>query len=514
MIEPTGSATHTVEARALLADLAGVMGVYAPARFRGIAVRSLCTDSRAASPGCLFFAIPGAARDGAAFMADAIARGAIAVVAARGTTLPAHINGRDGAGRVPLLEVDQVRRAKALAAHAFHGHPSTSLICVGITGTKGKTTTAALLHSILGAAEERPTLIGTIEERVWGRAPRPSEHTTPDALQLAEMLGAARDAGGRSAVMEVSSHALDQERTTGILFRAGVFTQLAREHLDYHPTVDHYRESKARLFESLDDDAFAVVNAEDATGFEMVARSHARLITYGIAPGVHVRAESLELDVQRTRFRVVAEGSLGGASFDVESHLVGRHNFMNTLAACATALALGLEPADVARGVACLPGVPGRLEPVVAGQDFQVLVDYAHTDDALEKVLRLLRPIVRGRLITVFGCGGDRDRTKRPRMGRVAAYLSDRVVITSDNPRSEDAHAIAREILAGVPPDAPVEIELDRRLAIERALAHAKAGDAVLIAGKGHEDYQIVGAERRPFDDRKVARELLCRRCA
>jgi len=511
MIGSNGAATDpvgAVDAQARLADLASVMGVYAPARFRGVAVRSLCSDSRAATPGCLFFAVPGAERDGAAFAADAVARGAVAVVAARGAIRPGALP-----RAVPLLEVEDVRRGKALAAHAFFDHPSTALACLGVTGTKGKTTTATLVHSILAAADERPTLLGTIEERVWGRPSRPSDHTTPDALRIAELLAAARDAGGRSAVLEVSSHALDQERTTGLAFRVAVFTQLAREHLDYHPTVEHYRASKAKLFEALDDDAVAVVNAEDGNGLEMVARARARLVTFGLLPGAHVRAQALALDTGGTRFRVEVDRAWGGAAFEVRTPLVGRHNLMNALAACAAALALGIEPEAIARGVADLASVRGRLEPVESGSGVDVLVDYAHTDDALEKVLRLLRPIARGRLITVFGCGGDRDRTKRPRMGRVAATLSDLVVVTSDNPRSEDPQAIVRDILAGLPAGREVEVELDRRRAIELALSRALPGDAVLIAGKGHEAWQVVGSQRLPFDDREIARELLCRRC-
>jgi UDP-N-acetylmuramoyl-L-alanyl-D-glutamate--2,6-diaminopimelate ligase len=240
----------------------------------------------------------------------------------------------------------------------------------------------------------------------------------------------------------------------------------------------------------------------------MVARSRARLLTYGQVPSAHVRAERLELGVGGMTFRV----RHAGGAFDVASRLVGRHNFMNVLAACAAALALGLDGATIARGVAALAAVPGRLEAVVAGQDFEVLVDYAHTDDALEKVLRLLKPLARGRVLTVFGCGGDRDRTKRPRMGRVAASLSDRVFVTSDNPRGEDPAAIVRDVLAGIPDRSAVAVELDRRRAIEQAFGEARAGDVVLIAGKGHEDYQIVGSRKTSFDDRIVARELLCQR--
>jgi UDP-N-acetylmuramoyl-L-alanyl-D-glutamate--2,6-diaminopimelate ligase len=508
----SGAAAHsstTVRPGRTLAELAVALGAPPPAGARSLAVRSLQTDSRAVEPGDLFFAVPGAARDGLGFVADALARGAIAIVAPRGSAAAVNPRGAAarGAGGVPWIEVENVRRAKAVAAHAFHGDPSRDVACVGVTGTKGKTTSATLIHSILLAAARSPTLIGTIEERVWGGTSRPSEHTTPDALRLAALLAQARAAGGRSAVMEVSSHALDQERATGVRFRAALFTQLAREHLDYHPDVAAYRDAKAKLFEGLDGDAVAVVNGEDAVSHELVARSRARLLVYGQVPGAHVRADAVELGTGGLSMVV---RHVGGR-FAVASRLVGRHNLMNVLGACAVGLALGIDGDTIARGVAALAAVPGRLEAVRAGQEFDVLVDYAHTDDALEKVLRLLKPLATGRVFTVFGCGGDRDRTKRPRMGNVAARLSDRVFLTSDNPRSEDPAAIARDVLAGIPAGCCVEVELDRRVAIEHALADARRGDVVLIAGKGHEDYQIVGQQRFRFDDRAVARELLCR---
>lgn len=497
----TGAATRRSIPGTSLAELAHAMGARPEASAGALEVRGLRTDSRHVEPGDLFFAVPGAAQDGASYVAEALARGAAAVVAPAGVRLPP-------GSAVPLLTVENVRRAKAIAAHRYHGDPSRELVCVGVTGTKGKTTTSSLIHSILEAAELRPSLIGTIEERVFGAPPRPAENTTPDALRLAELLAQARANGGRSAVMEVSSHALDQERTTAIRFRAALFTQLAREHLDYHKDVVAYRDAKAKLFEVLAPDATAVVNAEDPQSLELVARSRARLLTYGQVPGADVRATRVELGVGGMRLTI---GHARGG-FELVSRLVGRHNFMNVLGACATALALGVDDAAIARGVAALASVPGRLEAVDAGQDFEVLVDYAHTDDALEKVLLLLKPLASGRLLTVFGCGGDRDRTKRPRMGRVAARLSDRVFVTSDNPRGEDPAAIAREVLAGVPAGSAVAVELDRRRAIERALDEARRGDVVLIAGKGHEDYQIVGSKRSRFDDRIVARELLCQR--
>jgi len=505
MIASASAATPSLEAGQTLHALARAVGGVVASSAGARRITSLCGDSREAQPGSLFFAVSGAKEDGARYLAEVAARGAVAAVVA-----PEAAAAADAAGLTALV-VDSVRRAKALAAHAFHGEPSHALDCVGITGTKGKTTTAALLHALLAADGRAPSLLGTIEERIHGRPPRASSHTTPDALRLAQLLAEARDAGGRSLVMEVSSHALDQERVTGMRFRAALFTQLAREHLDYHPTLDHYRDSKARLFQQLGDEAFAIVNGEDVHSLDLVARSRARVRTYGEVPGADARLRTLDAQVTGSALVVELSDALGGGTLELRVALPGRHNAMNALGAATAALALGVPRAAIARGLATLRQVAGRLEPVDAGQPFAVLVDYAHTDDSLEKILRLLRPLARGRLITVFGCGGERDRTKRPRMGRVATLLSDRTIVTSDNPRGESPEAIAAEIVAGAAAGAACEVVLDRRAAIARALATAGAGDVVLIAGKGHEDYQLAGDRRLRFDDREVARELLCR---
>ncbi|MSR45847.1 MAG: UDP-N-acetylmuramoyl-L-alanyl-D-glutamate--2,6-diaminopimelate ligase [Planctomycetes bacterium] len=487
-----------------LDTLARAMGVVAPVRLRGVLVESLCGDSRECGRGDLFFAVPGTKQDGAQFLAAAAAAGAVAAVVARESAAAA------AAANLPAIVVGSVRLAKALAAHSFYDQPSHALACVGVTGTKGKTTAASFVHAILAAAGEAPSLLGTIDELIWGKSRRPSAHTTPDPIRLAALLADARAAGGRSVVMEVSSHALDQERVSGMRYRAAIFTQLAREHLDYHPTVEHYCDSKARLFTMLAADAVAAVNAEDVHALEMTKRSRARLLTYGDAPGAHVRARAITADACGSRIEVELARELGGGSFELEVALAGRHNAMNAVAAATAALGMGLERSAIARGVASLCRVSGRLEAVDAGQPFRVLIDYAHTDDSLEKILKLLRPLTRGRLITVFGCGGERDRSKRRRMGRVAALYSDRVVVTSDNPRGEDPDRIIAEIVVGIPAGTSYLIEPDRRAAIASALAGAGDGDVVLIAGKGHEDYQLVGGQKLRFDDREVARELLC----
>jgi UDP-N-acetylmuramyl-tripeptide synthetase len=500
------AATTTRDSAKALGALARAIGAVVPGRAASLPVAALSDDSRDCRPGTLFFAVSGGRDDGARYLDQAAARGAIAAVVADGTRAEANSSG------LPLLTVESVRRAKAFAAQAFHGHPARALLTAGVTGTKGKTTTACFLHAIFREAALAPSLLGTIEEQVFGRPARASTHTTPDALRLAAFMAEARSAGGRSLVMEVSSHALDQERVAGIPFRAAIFTQLAREHLDYHPTVEHYRDSKARLFAGLADDAVAAINAEDRNAFDMVARCRGRVLTYGEVPAAHVRVRAVSATVGGSRVDVELSRELGGGGMVLQVALAGRHNVLNALGAATAALGLRVEPTLVARGIAAVRSVPGRLEPVDAGQPFAVLVDYAHTDDALEKVLRLLRPLARGRLVTVFGCGGDRDRTKRPRMGRVAALHSDLVVVTSDNPRSEEPARILDEVRAGIPSHVPHVVEPDRRTAIALALADRGADDVVLIAGKGHEDYQLIGDRRLRFDDREVARELLCRR--
>jgi UDP-N-acetylmuramoyl-L-alanyl-D-glutamate--2,6-diaminopimelate ligase len=484
----------SVETGRTLAELAVALGAPVPAGAEAIAVRSLRTDSRAVSSGDLFFAVPGAARDGAQFVADALARGAVAIVAQLGSAAAF------GRAAVPWIEVENVRRAKAVAAHAFHGDPTRDVACVGVTGTKGKTTCSTLIHSILLAARRNPTLVGRSRSGSGRPAASVGAHDARRAPR--RLLAQARAAGGKSAVMEVSSHALDQERATGIRFRAALFTQLAREHLDYHPDVAAYRDAKAKLFEGLDGDAIAVVNGEDAVSHDLVARSRARLLVYGQVPGAHVRADAVELGTGGLSMIV----RHSGGRFAVASRLVGRHNLMNVLGACAVALALGIDGDTIARGVAALAACRAsrRCAPARSRRPRRLR---AHRRRAREGARS---PLPRGRVLTRLGCGGDRDAPSA-RAWNVAARLRPRL-LTSDNPRSEDPAAIARDVLAGVPAGCAVEVELDRRLAIQHAFAAARRGDVVLIAGKGHEDYQIVGEQRLRFDDRTVARELLCRR--
>jgi UDP-N-acetylmuramoyl-L-alanyl-D-glutamate--2,6-diaminopimelate ligase len=464
-----------------------------------VVVTGLCGDSRLARRGDLFVAASGSRCDGLDFVQDALAGGATAVLCDRPVSLPAGIGS---------IRVKDIARARAIVAERFFEQPSQRLDTVGITGTNGKTTTAFMLRSMLTMDGRGNGLIGTLG--AWlGSAHEPLANTTPDAIELQRLLARMVDGNLGTAVMEVSSHALCQHRVDGIAFDVGVFTNLTPDHLDYHGTMDAYGAAKARLFEDLSEDATAVLNADDPMSRILRLSSQARVVHYAIDAPADVRATITRLDAEGSAFHLVAPEF--GLDARVHCRLVGRHNVMNALAASAAALALGLPPAAVSTGLASLPAVPGRLEPVECGQDFRVLVDYAHTPDALSQVLTLLRPLTRGRLHVVFGCGGDRDRKKRPAMGAAVAEHASCLYVTSDNPRSEDPEAILDEILKGIPDSRRVDTlrEADRRAAIGAALGAARGGDIVLIAGKGHETTQTIGETELPFDDREVARELL-----
>jgi len=408
---------------------------------------------------------------------------------------------------VPLVLVKDARRAKARVAAEFYRHPARRLDCVGVTGTNGKTTVSYMIRAVL-EQDGRPTgLIGTISHLI-GKRVVTSTNTTPDPIELQRYLAEMVDENLSAAVMEVSSHALVQARVGHLPFRVGVFTNLSREHLDYHNTMEEYGRAKSLLFASLPPEATAVINADDPAGAEMEAACRCPVVRYGFSPGAEVTAEVRRLDIDG--FSMILHSPWG--SVDVTSRLPGRFNVMNALAASAAALALGASPAAVKSGFETLKSIRGRMESVDCGQDFRVIVDYAHTHDALANILSSLRPLTSGRLITVFGCGGDRDRTKRPLMARAATSLSDYTVITSDNPRTEDPEGIIRDILRGVEETGRVDVEPDRRSAIERAIGMARGGDIVVIAGKGHENYQILKEGTIEFDDRRVAEEALWNR--
>jgi len=486
----------------------------APALPAGVADRragGIAYDSRRVAAGFVFVALRGQHADGSAFAPQAVARGAAAVVAE--TNPPAGIT-------VPWITVPDARLALALLANRFHGEPSRALDVVGITGTNGKTTTAYVLRAILEAAGRPCGLLGTVSYLIAGEQ-RAATRTTPEAPELQSMLREMADRGSRAAVMEVSSHALTLRRVDGVRFAAGVFTNLTRDHLDFHRDMEEYARAKRRLFELLPDGAPGIINADDprAPLFVEAAR---RPITYAVRRAADVSAGRLSLTLEGIDLDV----SSPAGALRIRSSLVGQPNVYNILAAVATAIALDVPREAIEAGVATLPGVPGRFE-VVSGlhDDVTVVVDYAHTDDALRNLLETARGLAPARVITVFGCGGDRDRTKRPLMGAVAGRLSDVVFVTSDNPRSEDPAAIIDEILRGVPARSERTVQVgaerrtvrgpevttvvDRRAAIERAIASAEPGALVVIAGKGHEKHQQIGDRTLPFDDVQVARGAL-----
>ena len=453
-------------------------------------VTALAYDNRRVSPGTLFFCVPGFTRDGHDFAADAVARGAVALVVQRPLGLG-----------VPEVRVPDVRAAMGAAAARLHGDPTAQLRVIGITGTNGKTTTAFVVRSLLEAAGVRCGLLGTVKSVVAG-AEQPTERTTPEAIDLQATFAAMRDGGDRACAMEVSSHALALRRVDGVRFACAVFTNLTQDHLDFHPTMEEYFRAKRRLFDELAPGA-RVVNVDDAYG-RRLAEEMPGAITYAVDAPAHFRATDVAITLTGSSFTL--EAPSGRAR--IECPLPGRFNIANVLAALAACSTLGVELEAMVPALAALPRVPGRFEPVAAGQDFAVLVDYAHTPDSLENVLRAARDLADGRVITVFGCGGDRDRGKRPLMGAIAGRLSDVAIATSDNPRSEDPEAILDEVLAEAPGN--VERVTDRAAAIGAALERARRGDVVVIAGKGHEQGQeFAGGRKEPFDDVAVARRLL-----
>jgi UDP-N-acetylmuramoyl-L-alanyl-D-glutamate--2,6-diaminopimelate ligase len=463
-----------------------------------VEVTALAYDNRRVAPGTVFFCVRGFTRDGHDFAGDAIARGAVALV----------VDHPLGLG-VPEVLVEDVRAAMAPAAARLHSDPTATLRTIGITGTNGKTTSAYLLRALLEAAGEPTGLLGTVTS-VIGGVEHAVARTTPEAIDLQATFAAMRAAGDTHCVMEVSSHALALGRADAIHWAAAIFTNLTQDHLDFHPTMEDYFAAKCRLFRA-GRPRVAVVNVDDPYGARLAAELRpagtdgpAQLVTIAMdAPDADLRATDIESSFAGSTFRA------GG--LELRSPLPGRFNVMNVLGAVAAVRALGVDDATIVAALPAAGRVPGRFEPVEEGQDFAVLVDYAHTPDSLENVLTAARPLAANRLLCVFGCGGDRDRGKRPQMGAIAARLADHTIVTSDNPRSEEPAAIVAEILAGIEPrGAGVEAIVDRRAAIERAVALAGPGDVVVIAGKGHEQGQeFEGGRKLPFDDVGVTREAL-----
>jgi UDP-N-acetylmuramoyl-L-alanyl-D-glutamate--2,6-diaminopimelate ligase len=470
-----------------------------------VEVSGLQYDSRKVARGNCFFALRGSGLDGHAFLQDAIGRGASVIVVQDDGAIPDSLCMHQG---VVKIVVNDTRKALALMASTFYGHPSRKLTMVGVTGTNGKTTTTHVIKSMLDAGGEKTGLIGTIAYHIGERVMQAS-HTTPESLELHQLLRQMVDEGCTSVSMEVSSHALDQSRVHGIMFDAAVFTNLTQDHLDYHKTMDAYFQAKRILFDALPPDACTVTNRDDDWGRKIFASAAGRTLSYGFDAEADVRVTSADLSLEGTSMRITYRGS----SKDLRSSLVGRFNVYNILASYATGIALELREEDIRSGIEKVPPVQGRFEKIASPKGWTAIVDYAHTPDALEKCLRTIREVLpaghQGSIIAVFGAGGDRDATKRPLMGAIAAELADRCIVTSDNPRTEDPGKIIDDILRGMKSRDRITVEHDRRKAILKALADAAPGDVILIAGKGHEDYQILGSAKVHFSDREIVEEFL-----
>ena len=466
---------------------------------RGDKVR---TDSRLVSPGDVFVALAGTAHDGHDYIAEASARGASHVLCERA---PGSLTSECGE---KLTVVNDTREVLADIARRVYGDPSAALPVYGVTGTNGKTTTVFLLDNILKKAGRRPGIISTVFNLSRGDTDVPSEMTTPDVMTLNRLMEEMLSDRKNAAVMEISSHALEQGRVLGIGLDSAVFTNITPEHLDYHGDMNAYFMAKSRIFDNLKEGAAGILNIDDPRIRRLAAvRGERRMVTFGEAEGADVRATDVRLSSGGSEFCMTAEGA---GAVHIRSPLIGRHNVHNMLAAAASALSCGIGLDAVTAAMEDAPCVPGRLEAVQVPEDrFRVFVDYAHTPDALESVLACLRPLAAGRLICVFGCGGDRDRTKRPVMGGIAVAACDSVILTSDNPRTEDPAAILGEIEKGMPAADNYSIIENRRDAIRAAFESAGEGDIVLIAGKGHEAYQIVGDRKMRFDDREEASAAL-----
>jgi UDP-N-acetylmuramoyl-L-alanyl-D-glutamate--2,6-diaminopimelate ligase len=485
------------ELRTLGAVLDGIVDRTLPAAARRLTVAGVYDDSRQVQPGAIFVAIRGTATDGRRFVSEALARGAVVVIG----------EGLEPATDSLVIDVDDARATLARLAARWVGLDAPlarGLRLLGVTGTNGKTTTAYMTRAILLAGGLPCGMIGTVRHDLYGRSVG-ADMTTPGPLQLAEHLRQCANNGAQAVVIEVSSHALDQRRTDGLRFDAAAFTNLTQDHLDYHESFEAYRDAKARLFTRLDESAVAVVNADDPHRPAMLGACRARVMRYALGRAAEITASISGDAVVGTTYRL----RLPQAELTVENALIGRHNVYNAMAAAGLALAAGMSTEAIERGLRAVHCVPGRLQRVPGLPGVEVFVDYAHTPDALRNAAGVLKPLTAKRLIVVFGCGGDRDRTKRPLMAKAAAEFGDVIVVTSDNPRSEDPQEIIQDILAGFDENMRrrVRVEPDRRGAIQSALAHATEGDVVLIAGKGHERCQIIGSERRPFDDVEVVRE-------
>jgi len=459
------------------------------------------TDSRKVVGGDIFVAIKGTRHDGHDFAGEALANGADLVICERGISeVPPALEKK-------LLAVDDTRKALGLITKRAFGDPSASLEVYGVTGTNGKTTTVFLIDSVLGLAGKPSGIVSTVYTKTRDEDLERSDMTTPDLVKLNTLLSEMISSGKKAAVLEISSHALDQERTCGIELDGAVFTNISPEHLDYHGDMENYLRHKSAIFKSLKPGGAGALNLDDPLVGGLVKKvSCPEMMTFGITSQASVTGSDIDLSIRGSRFRLNA-GKAGAV--EVRSPLVGRHNVYNMLAASAVLIGRGLDPGTIKKGLENARPVPGRLEPVASSAPFRVFVDYAHTPNAMENVLKCLRSLADGKLICIFGCGGDRDKTKRPVMGKIASDICDRVVVTSDNPRTEDPEDIARQIEKGMLNKNNYSIILKRHDAIRETLASAGDRDTVVIAGKGHEDHQVIGDRVVEFDDKKVAGEIL-----
>ena len=458
---------------------------------------NICCDCRCVKPGDVFVAVSGSRVDGHDFIDQAIASGARYIVCEK--DVPQTTN-------ADVIRVAGSAKALGILAQAGYLNPGKKLVNLAVTGTNGKTTVCYLVRSIIQATGQKCGLIGTITYDT-GEGNEDAPLTTPDALEIARLTRKMVDTGCGFLAIEASSHALSQERLSGIDFKAAAFTNLTGDHLDYHKTPDEYLAAKTKLFETLDKNATAVLNRQSDAAEKIAGKTRANIMWYAVDEPADVSATINSTDIRKTVYTL----HLPGEERRVETSLAGKHNISNQLAAAGLCYAAGFDIETIARGLSSLKCVPGRLDAVDCGQDFDVFVDYAHTDDALDNVLSALRDLCAGRLIVVFGCGGDRDKTKRERMAKVAEQFADDVVVTSDNPRTEDPDAIIKDVIAGFrePGGENITVEPDRKKAIAIALGKGRKGDIVLIAGKGHEDYQIIGSKTIHFDDKEAAREVL-----
>ncbi len=459
-------------------------------------IRGVACDSRKVEKDFLFVAIRGVKKNGYAFIDEAISRGAVAIVGEEEENVSTQL---------PFIPVPESRQALARLAGAYYGHPSRGMTMVGITGTNGKTTSTFLIEHLLAKENQKVGVIGTVNIR-FGTQSIPAVETTPGPLQVQRVLAQMREQACRYVVMETSSHALDQHRVGGIDFDAALFTNLTQDHLDYHETLERYFDCKSRLFLGLRSDKTAVLNQDDPWAMKLKDRVSCKVVTYGVQQEAMFRAQGIQYKRGSTAFEL----SWNQKKVWVEVPLIGLHNIYNFLGSLAVVASLGFSVEKAVHNIRDFTGVPGRLEAVSMGQAFSVFIDFAHTPDGLTNVLSALLPYKKNRLMVVFGCGGERDKTKRPQMGRIAASFCDFVYLTSDNPRSEDARTIAEEIQSGFPPDfKKYVVVLDRKKAVRQVLLSAKGEDIVVLAGKGHESTQIIAGESFPYNDREEAERVL-----